>query len=82
MSPGATRAERVQVDLRREAHNLWRFNQNFARDGRVALPMPLYPWVSPVRVPALTTRSCNVCVALRLATHSFVQRVFQLRLLK
>jgi aarF domain-containing kinase len=35
-----------QVDLRLEAHNLWRFNQNFSRDRLVSLPMPLYPWVS------------------------------------
>ena len=38
--------ESLQVDLRLEAHNLWRFNQNFSRDRLVSLPMPLYPWVS------------------------------------
>jgi ABC1 atypical kinase-like domain len=37
---------RAQVDLRLEARNLWRFNQNFSRDRLVSLPMPLYPWVS------------------------------------
>ena len=37
---------REQVDLALEANTLWRFNEKFARDALVSLPMPLYPWVS------------------------------------
>jgi aarF domain-containing kinase len=37
----------AQVDLSREANNLWRFNRNFRRTQAVHFPVPLFPLVSP-----------------------------------
>jgi aarF domain-containing kinase len=36
-----------QVDLAREAHNLWRFGHNFRKTRSVHFPAPLYPLVAP-----------------------------------